>query len=124
MLAVVDHLRREWSEMPFRRIGVDELALGARVSRSYLNRLFQREFGVSAASGMERLRYSRAETLLTRTDMTIGAIAHECGFADLFHFSHRFNLLYGISPTTYRAAVGPSALDHPGVRRLANALWD
>jgi AraC family transcriptional regulator len=54
--------------------------------------------------------------------MTIGAIAHECGFADLFYFSHRFNLLYGISPTTYRAAMGPSALDHPGVCRLANAL--
>jgi AraC-like DNA-binding protein len=124
--AVIDHLRHEWAEMPLRRIGVDELALTGRVSRSYLNRLFRAEFEISAAAALESLRCSRAETLLLRTDMTIGAIARECGFADLFHFSHRFTRRYGVSPSTYRTVgtANESVLEHPGVRRLALALWE
>jgi AraC family transcriptional regulator len=124
--AVVDHLRREWSDMPLRRVSLNELASAAHVSRSYLNRLFQAEFGVSAGSVLESLRCSRAETLLTRTDMAISSIANQCGFADLYHFSHRFTLRYGVPPSVYRR-VGTralSVLDHPGVRRLAYALWE
>jgi AraC-like DNA-binding protein len=126
LLAVVDHLRREWSGMPLGRVGVAELASIARVSRSYLNRLFHAQFGISAASALECLRCARAETLLTRTDMTIGAIARECGFSDLYHFSHRFARRYGGSPSEYRDARTPavSILDHAGVRRLALAVWD
>ena len=125
LAAVIDHLRREWSQMPLRRVGVDELASTARVSRSYLNRLFLAEFGISPAAGSEGLRCSRAETLLLRTDMTVGAIARNCGFADLYHFSHRFARRYGVPPSVYRDASAPrsSALDHPGMRRLAHAVW-
>jgi AraC-like DNA-binding protein len=121
----MEHLRREWSEMPFRRIDVAELASVAGVSRSYLSRRFHEEFGVSVAAGLEGLRCSRAETLLVRTDMTIGSIARQCGFADLYHFSHRFDRRYGMPPSVYRDRGGPhpSASDHRGVRRLANALW-
>jgi AraC-like DNA-binding protein len=123
---VVGHLRHEWSRMPLRRISVDELATVACLSRGYLNRLFHAEFGLSTASALEQLRCSRAETLLTRTDLTLGEIAHHCGFADLYHFSHRFRRLYGLPPSHYRitASQTSSALDQPGVRRLASALWE
>ncbi len=123
---VVDHLRREWSEMPLRPIRVDELASIARVSRSYLSRLFQAEFGISVGSCTEGLRLSRAESLVARTDMTISSIARHCGFADLYHFSHRFTRRYGVSPSVYgnEGVSSPSVLDHPGMRRLAHALWE
>jgi AraC-like DNA-binding protein len=57
--------------------------------------------------------------------MTIGSIAEQCGFADLCHFSHRFARRYGVPPSAYRAFGRPpfSVLDHPGVRRLAHAVW-
>jgi AraC-like DNA-binding protein len=125
LIAVVGLLRREWSQMPLRRLTVGDLASAAHVSRSYLNRLFRAELGLSAAAALERLRCSRAETLLTRTDMTIGSIAHQCGFADLYHFSHRFIRLYGVPPSRFRqdASAASSALDLAGVRRLAHAVW-
>jgi AraC family transcriptional regulator len=126
LAAVIDHLRRTWSQMPLRRVTVDELASAANVSRSYLNRLFQAEFGISAASALERLRCSRAETLLVRTDMTIGSIGHQCGFADPYHFSHRFTRLYGVAPSGYRRARGSasSLLDLAGLRRLTYLVWE
>lgn len=122
----LEKIRREWAQMPLRRISVRELTSDARVSPSYLNRLFQAEFGISVAAGLESLRCSRAETLLVRTDMTISSIARHCDFADLYHFSHRFTRRYGVPPSVFRAEGGlsMSALDHPGARRLAHALWE
>jgi AraC family transcriptional regulator len=124
--AIVDHLRNEWSQLRLRRIQLSELASASGVSLSYLNRLFSKEFGTSCSAALELLRVSRAETLLTRTDMMIASIARQCGFADPFHFSHRFMRHSGVSPSVYRrAAPAPASVldDHPGVRRLAQAVW-
>jgi AraC-like DNA-binding protein len=126
MHAAVAHLRSEWSRMPLRRVGVAELAAAAHVSRGYLNRMFQAGFGVTASSALEHLRCSRAEALLARTDLKIAAIARQCGFADVGHFSHRFSGIYGVSPTRYRTAAVriPSVLDNPGVLRLSRLVWE
>jgi AraC family transcriptional regulator len=114
----VDYLRRHWAHMPLRRIGVAELAAAAHVTRGYLNRLFQNAFHVSAVTGLERIRCARAETLLSRTDLTIDTIARQTGFANVSHFSHRFTAVHGVPPSAYRANPAASVLDHPGVRRL------
>lgn len=123
--AAVARLRHEWAQPPLRRIGVDELARAALVSRAHLNGLFRAAFGHGPARAMERARCSRAETLLVRTDLTVETIARQCGFADLSHFSHRFTAIHGVPPRAYRAAGGhaPSMLDDPGVRRLALLIW-
>ena len=109
-----------------RRVGVDELAEAAHVSRGYLNRLFRADLGVSVSAALEHLRCSRAETLLTRTDLTVAAIARQCGYADVSHFSHRFSAIYAMSPREYRAAAqqAPTVLDHAGVLRLSRLLWE
>jgi AraC family transcriptional regulator len=121
LLAAVEHLRRTWADLPLRRVDVRELAGAAAVTRGYLNRLCQQEFGVSVSAALERVRCSRAETLLTRTDLTVESVARQCGFADVSHFSHRFTALYGMSPSAYPGS--PTVLDHPGVRRLTRLLW-
>jgi AraC-like DNA-binding protein len=125
LAAVVEHLRREWADLPLRPIGIEELAGVAGVSRSYLARRSRHELGMSPTSALELLRCARAETLLTRTDLPVGTIARHCGFADPFHFSHRFALRYGMSPSAYRAAdrAAPSVFDDPSVRRLASEIW-
>ncbi|WP_051793296.1 AraC family transcriptional regulator [Kibdelosporangium aridum] len=114
----VEYLREHWATMPLRRIAVAELAAAAHVSRGYLNRLFQRAFDLSAATALEHIRCARAETLLARTDLTVDAIAKQCGFADVSHFSHRFTLVHGVSPSLYRPHPVSSVLDHTGLREL------
>jgi AraC family transcriptional regulator len=125
LAGAVGQLRRDWTQMPLRRVGVAELARRAHVSRGYLNRLFRAGFGMSAGGALERARCSRAESLLLRTDLAVESIAEQCGFADASHFSHRFGAIHGTSPRAYRAAgmASPSVLDHPGVRRLSHLLW-
>lgn len=122
--AAIAYLSEEWATMPLRRISVTELAAQAHVSRGYLNRLFATTFGASVAAALESVRCARAETLLTRTDLTIDTIARQCGFADLSHFSHRFTAVHGIPPSVYRSAGTTSVLDRPGIRRFGQLLTD
>lgn len=126
MRAAVWYLRHEWSRLPLRRISVAELAIAAHVSRGYLNRQFQATFGSTASVALEHLRCSRAEALITRTDLTIGAIARQCGYADVAHFSHRFSTIHGMSPSAYRSLENRSSsvLDEPGVLRMSRLIWD
>jgi AraC-like DNA-binding protein len=126
LLLAVEHLRELWSNLPLRRVPVDELMSAASVSRGYLNRLFYNGFGHGAAKLLELVRCSRAETLLTRTDLSAEVIGRQCGFADLSHFSHRFTAIHGVAPSVYRAAgdAAPSVLEDAGVRRLVRMLWD
>lgn len=123
--AAIDHLRREWSQMPLHRVMVAELAVAAAVSRGYLSRRFRATFGLGVADALERVRCSRAETLLARTDLTLDAIARQCGYADGSHFSHRFTAIHGLPPTVHRRGRrAPSVLDDPAVRQLAGLIWD
>lgn len=118
--AAAEHLRQAWAQLPMTRVGVAELAAAAHVSRGYLNRLFRTTFDVSAAEALECLRFARAEPLLTRTDLSVEAVARQTGFADPSHFSHRFTARYGVPPSRYPGE--PSVLDHPGVQRLNQYL--
>lgn len=112
----IDRLKRSWSRLPMTRISVASLAAAAHVSRGYLNRLFRATYDVSAAEALECLRFARAEPLLTRTDLSVEAVAVQCGFADLSHFSHRFTARYGVPPSRYTGQT--SVLDHRGVSGL------
>jgi AraC-like DNA-binding protein len=114
--AAAEHLRVAWSRLPMTRIGVASLAAAAHVSRGYLNKLFRTTFDMTAADALECLRFSRAESLLTMTDLSVAEVARLCGFADLSHFSHRFTARYGLPPSRYTGQT--SLLDNASVRRL------
>lgn len=114
--AAVAYLRRAWARFPMSRVGVAELADAAHVSRGYLNRLFRATFDLTAAQALESLRLAQAEPLLTRTDLSVEAVAAQCGFADPSHFSHRFTARYGLPPSRYTGQ--RSVLDHPGLSHL------
>jgi AraC-like DNA-binding protein len=124
--AAVSYLQQEWSHLPLRRIGVAELAKAAHVSRGYLNRLFHEAFGSSASVSLEHLRCSRAEALVTRTDLTIATIARQCGYSDVAHFSHRFSTTHGMSPSAYRRLSNRSSsvLEQPGMLQLSRLIWN
>ncbi|WP_404383620.1 GlxA family transcriptional regulator [Caenispirillum salinarum] len=84
----------------------DVLARRVGLSRRQLERLFRAEMDSTPAgySRMVRLRHGRA--LLTRTQLSMTAIAHECGFADASHFARHLKAAFGLSPQAVRAAGG------------------
>lgn len=126
VVAMMVHVRDRWSAGPAVPLPLPRLAAAARVSSSTLCRTFTRHFGVGPVAALELLRLARAEPLLWQSNLSMHAIATQCGFADGYHFSRRFRAVYGMAPTTFRAtdpeAVSPSPVEHGGLAALQSLL--
>jgi AraC-like DNA-binding protein len=121
VVAAMAAVRAAWSDGVARPVPLERLAAAAGVSVSTLCRAFQRRFGVGPVAALERLRLARAEPLLWMSNLSLQAIAVQCGFADAYHFSRRFRAVYGLSPSAFRAA-SPDHAPRPPVPEALDAL--
>ena len=69
---------------------------------NYLSTLIKRYTGMPLHNYLLRLRLSHALELLTQTTLSVGEIAEEVGFADIYYFSKYFKESFGSSPMEYR----------------------
>jgi AraC-like DNA-binding protein len=81
---------------------LSELAEEVGLSRSRLAELFNLEAGYSIHKFLTKVRVRHAETLLSHSDLPIGDIALECGFATIQHFSRVFKEVTGHAPINFR----------------------
>lgn len=104
VIQVAKHIQQVWtdSQRPMRPIKLNEMAAAAGVSPAHLSRIFHGCFGLGAVTAIERIRLDRAATLLSRSNLSIAAVANACGFANPYHFSRRFRMTYGRAPRHYR----------------------
>ena len=121
-------VRRAWSPpAPTRALSLQELAAGACISTGYLSRVFRHHYGIGPVAAFELLRLARAATLLTRSNLSVAAVAHDCGFANPYHFSRRFHRIYGQPPGRYRHAspcLRPTEpLANAGLLPLSDRIW-
>lgn len=90
---VRDYLRAHASN----DISIGELAREAGVSRVYLSRAFERQFGVPPHVYLNAVRLANARQLLL-SGMSLATVAVTAGFADQSHFTRRFKGSVGLSP--------------------------
>ncbi|WP_371785822.1 AraC family transcriptional regulator [Streptosporangium subroseum] len=126
VVAMMRAVREHWSDGVARPISMRRLATAAQVSPSTLCRTFRRRFGVGPVAAVELLRLTRAEPLLWQSDLSMHAIAVQCGFADAYHFSRRFRAIYGMAPTAFRVTAPetapPSPIESGGLAALQSLL--
>jgi len=92
----------------FERIGVDDLAAAAGLSRAHFTREFGRAFGESPHSYLLTRRLERAAALLRTTDRSVGEICLDVGLQSVGSFTTSFSRTFGVSPTAYRAKFPPA----------------
>lgn len=85
-----------------RDITLHDLAEVAQLSVSHFRRLFLEEFGVPPIDHLVNLRLEKAAQKLRNTNIPVGKIASECGFADPNYFSRAFSGKYHSSPRDWR----------------------
>ena len=83
------------------------------LSRGRLAALFSREAGSSMHKFLTKVRVRNAEALLARSDLPVGDIALDCGFATIQHFSRVFKEVRGQTPIEFRRRSLSS--DPPGI---------
>ena len=84
------------------KLTISQIAEEVFVSKSTLTKHFKKELGMSVNEYVYELIMSKAESLLTTTNESIGSISERFGFYDQFYFSKRFCEKFGQSPSRYR----------------------
>src|SRR5206468_6297763 len=125
---LVAFVRRAWAPpAPTRPLSLQDLAAGACISTGYLSRVFRQHYGIGPVAAFELLRLARAATLLGRSNLSVAAVARDCGFANPFHFSRRFHRTYGQPPGRYRRAAARLEPGEPlaraGLLTLGDRIW-
>ena len=83
-------------------IRVMDIAKTYHVDRSYLERSFKKETGISVRETITNFRIKKAQTLLRETSFSISEIAKASGFKDRLYFSKFFHQKFGMTPSEYR----------------------
>lgn len=91
----------------FKRLAGD-LGLGYTTFRHR----FKEQTGIPPAQFQNAIRISRAQDLLSSTDLSVSEVAAQTGFDTVFYFSRHFKTSTGLTPKAYRAqfAPGPARL--------------
>lgn len=84
------------------KISLETMAEKFFVNKSYLARLFKRQYGVTLNTYLQQVRITQAKKMLRFTDMQVEEIGLECGIGDLAYFSRIFKKIEGVSPREYR----------------------
>jgi AraC family transcriptional regulator len=76
-----------------------DLATLANLSPSRFTRVFRQETGLSPHQYLIQARIERAKHLLrSGSEVSIGRVAHQVGFADQSHFTRHFKRIVGVTP--------------------------
>jgi AraC family transcriptional regulator len=79
-----------------------EIAHEVGMSPYHFSRMFKLSTGLPPHQYVMRQRIERAKALLTNTDLPVGVVAQEVGFASPSHFAQQFRRLVGTSPKSFR----------------------
>jgi len=89
--------RESWS--------LERLASESGMSRARLAQLFHRQVGMPIHKVLNKVRVEHARMLLKDSELSIGEIATDCGFATSQHFARIFRQLSGSTAAQYRRDV-------------------
>lgn len=84
-------------------IGVEDVLRAVPMSRTLLERRFQRTLGRSPGAHITKVRIEHVKTLLATTGLSVGTIAERAGFEHAEYLSVVFRRETGLTPTRYRA---------------------
>lgn len=99
----IRQLQRRFDEAPEDETSLNELAEEYHFSVSYLTHKFKQVTGYSIGKYRMMCRIAAAKRMLLTTDLPIGTISNNCGFADMSNFCRYFRQEVGCSPSVFRS---------------------
>ena len=83
-------------------ITLETLAGTAGLNKYYFSHMFAKYYGQPPMSYLNQRRLITGQELLSSTDMSVAAIASQCGFSSQSYFSQSFKKYCGMTPAEYR----------------------
>ena len=97
-------------------ISLDLLAELAHLNKYYLAHTFQREYGISPITYLNRRRIEESKHMLGNTSYSLAQISELMGFSSPSYFSQCFRKAEGLTPNEYRRQVRQGQRPAPSKR--------
>ncbi len=78
------------------------LADAAGLSSPYLSQLFSKNYGMSCADYLAKIRMDEAAKMLRETNLTVQQISEQVGITNINYFYTMFKKAHGVTPRQYR----------------------
>lgn len=98
---IVSYLEQHIGE----KLTVEQICTDNMIGRSYLQELFNREFGCGVMQRFNILKIERAKQLIRVGNLSFSQIAYQLGFQSLHYFSRIFKQIVGCSPSQYAYSI-------------------
>lgn len=85
-----------------KKIGVTEMASAAGLSRFHFSRVFENEVRTAPATFLRQKRMEKASYLLRQGQLSVKAVAAECGYPDVNNFCRAFKRNFQVSPGKFK----------------------
>jgi len=89
------------SEHLFEPLTVSEIAAAVGRHANYCGMVFHKEKNCSLTEYIHRLRTEHAIALMREGDLSIGEIALQSGYSDIYYFSRVFKSIHGTAPSAF-----------------------
>ena len=96
------YLRMRIYQTPEQFGTVDSMLNFVSMSRSGLQHLYKKTFGVTVMTDVTCAKMQRAKELLSSTGLTVGEIAEQCGYGCTYSFLRQFKKNCGSTPSDFR----------------------
>lgn len=81
---------------------ISKIARKAKVSSSYLSRIFKKDLQLSPSEGFHLLKIKRAQFLIEK-EGRISTVTYNLGYSDQSHFSKAFKSVFLMTPSQYKS---------------------
>lgn len=98
-------LRMDINHYPAYIPSVEKLAEELFMSKSRLQHIYKKTFGVNIMQDLINSKLTLAKKLLATTNLTLVEIAAQCGYNNEFHFMRQFKEKIGMTPSDYRKSL-------------------
>ncbi len=96
-----------------RNMTIGELTDYLKIDRSYFSKIFKKQYALSPYKYYLRLKFLKAQTMLTTTNYTVTEISDKLGFADVSTFSQAYTRFFHRRPTAYKRSILSKKYDKP-----------
>ena len=108
-IAVPEHLAEtvaaKLDTMVYSKINIDEFCREMRYSKSYLSKIFLKNYGLTMVDYITDLKIKEAKKLIRENRNNISQVSDLLRFSTPFYFSRVFKKVTGMSPSQYKNSV-------------------
>lgn len=99
---VIENIKQYITDNYNKNIGINEIAAHANLNPVYCGALFKKEEKCTISQYLNRIRINAAASLLKNSHLSVGDVAFEVGFNDIYYFSKTFKKITGVSPSSLK----------------------